>query len=220
MPNWCNNNITITGPNKIIDKIDKIVAEEGSEGNLLQYFYPMPKELNDTTSPAPDKTAKDKKLIKARKLEFGADSWYDWRVNNWSTKWDVNEFYGIRRIELGIDESEISFGFDSAWAPPIGAYENFLNENSNVSIKASYYEGGCDFMGIWDNGQDDCYSPSDYKSDDCFWKDGVGSTLDDTFNITESMAEYEEEERLRKEAEKEDVHEYTKGNKMNIGEEV
>jgi hypothetical protein len=36
------------------------------------------------------------------------------------------------------------------------------------------------------------------------------------FNITESMAEYEAEQ----EAEKEDVHEYVKGNKVNIGEEA
>ncbi len=187
MPNWCNNNITITGPNSVIDKIEKIVAEEGSEGNLLQYFHPMPKELEDTTSPAPDQTAKDKKLGKVRKLEFGADSWYDWRVNNWSTKWDVNEFYSIRRIELGIDESEISFGFDSAWAPPIGAYENFLNENSNVSIKASYYEGGCDFMGIWDNGDDACWTISDTApkgSIDKFWNSAEGKELDDLYGIT------------------------------------
>ena len=33
MPNWCNNNITITGPNSVIDKIEKIVKEEeGREG--------------------------------------------------------------------------------------------------------------------------------------------------------------------------------------------
>ena len=38
----------------------------------------------------------------------------------------------------------------------------------------------------------------------------------DMFNITESMAEYEAE----LEAEKEDVHEYTKGNAINIGEEI
>ena len=25
MPNWCDNSITITGPNKIIDKIEKCV---------------------------------------------------------------------------------------------------------------------------------------------------------------------------------------------------
>jgi len=34
--------------------------------------------------------------------------------------------------------------------------------------------------------------------------------------MTESMAEYEAEQ----EAEKEDVHEYTKGNAINIGEEA
>ena len=220
MPNWCDNQVTITGPNKTIDKIEKIIKlEDKSDIGLLQFMYPMPKELNDTTAPAPNKTAKDKKLGKVRKLEFGADSWYDWRVNNWSTKWDVNEFYGIDRqywSEQLEGESTISFGFCSAWAPPIGAYEKFLEDNSDCSLKAYYYEGGCDFMGEWDNGQDDCFQPSDYKSDDCFWKDGVGSTLDEMFNITESMAEYE----AQLEAEKEDVHEYTKGKAMNIGEEI
>ena len=73
-------------------------------------------------------------------------------------------------------------------------------------------------MGEWDNGQDDCYAPSDYKSTDDFWQDGIGSTLDDVFNITESMAEYEAEE----EAERlnEDVYKYSKGEKINIGEDV
>ena len=73
-------------------------------------------------------------------------------------------------------------------------------------------------MGEWDNGQDDCYAPSDYKSTDDFWQDGIGSTLDDVFNITESMAEYEAEE----EAERlnEDVYKYSKGEKINIGEDA
>jgi hypothetical protein len=48
------------------------------------------------------------------------------------------------------------------------------------------------------------------------WNDGIGAELDDMFNITESMAEYEAEQ----EAEKEDVHEYVKGKAMNIGEEA
>ena len=71
-------------------------------------------------------------------------------------------------------------------------------------------------MGEYDNGSDDCYEPSQYKSTDDFWKIGVGSTLDDMFNITEAMAEYEAE----LEAQKEDVHEYVKGQAMNIGEEA
>ena len=219
MPNWCDNQITITGPNSVIDKIEKIVKEEKDTNGLLNFFYPMPKQLEGTEAGPPAKTKKEK-LERARlQVEYGASNWYDWRTTNWSTKWEVCEFYGVDRqyhSEQNEGESTISFGFSSAWAPPIGAYEMFLEKNEECSLRAFYYEGGCDFMGEWYDGVDDCYAPSDYKSTDDFWQDGVGSTLDDVFNITESMAEYEAEQ----EAEKEDVHEYVKGQAMNIGEEV
>jgi len=212
MPNWCDNQITITGPNSVIDKIEKIVKEEDNDNGLLQFFYPMPKELSDTTSPSSS-------ADKPQPMVDGFDNWYDWRVENWSTKWDVCEFYGLDRqylTEQSEGESTISFAFSSAWAPPIGAYEKFLADNEECSLKAYYYEGGCDFMGEWDNGSDDCYEPSQYKSTDDFWNTGIGSTLDEMFNITESLAEYEAEQ----EEEKEDVHEYVKGQAMNIGEDV
>ena len=212
MPNWCDNQVTITGPNSVIDKIEKIVKEEKEGNGLLNFFHPMPKQLEGTTSPSSS-------ADKPQPMVEGFDNWYDWRVENWGTKWELCEFYGVDRqyhSEQNEGESTITFGFDSAWAPPINAYEQFLRDNEDCSLKAWYYEGGCDFMGEWDNGSDDCYAPSDYKSDSDFWNDGVGSTLDDYFGITESMAEYEAEQ----EAEKEDVHEYVKGNKINIGEEI
>ena len=215
MPNWCDNQITITGPNSVIDKIEKIVTEEKDGEGLLNYFHPMPKQLEDTTSPSSS-------ADKPQPMVEGFDCWYDWRCENWSTKWDVNEFYGVDRQHLNdsLDESTISFGFSSAWSPPINAYQSFLinmsEKNLDVSVKAYYYEGGCDFAGCWDNGDDECIAPSDYKSDDEYWNDGLGYDLDEMFNITESMAEYEAEQ----EAEKEDVHEYVKGQAMNIGEEA
>ena len=208
MPNWCDNQVTITGPNSVIDKIEKIVSDEKDTDGLLNFFHPMPKELDGTTSPSSS-------ADKPQPMVEGFDCWYDWRVEKWGTKWDCNEFYGVDR-----QGDTISFGFSSAWSPPIGAYETFImnmsEQKQDVSVKAYYYEGGCDFMGEWDNGSDDCYAPSDYKSTDDFWQDGVGSTIDDLFNITESMAEYEAEQ----EAEKEDVTEYVKGQAMNIGEDA
>ena len=218
MPNWCDNQITITGPNSVIDKIEKIVNEESNnaENGLLQFFHPMPKELLETEAGPLAKTKKEKQARQARKLKFGAENWYDWRVNNWGTKWEVCEFYGIdKQPDALIGDSTITFAFSSAWSPPIGAYEKFLENNPDCFIRAYYYEGGCDFMGLWEDGVDDCYAPSDYKSTDDFWQDGIGSTLDDLFNITESMAEYEQEE-----LENEDVYKYSKGEKVNIGEEV
>jgi hypothetical protein len=200
----------------VIDKIEKIVTEEKDGDGLLNFFHPMPKQLEDTTSPS-SSSDKPQPMIE------GFDCWYDWRCENWSTKWDVNEFYGVDRQPVhknDPDRSTISFGFSSAWAPPIGAYEKFIISSSekkqDVSIKAYYYEGGCDFAGCWDDGNDECIAPSDYKSDDEYWNDGLGYDLDEMFNFRESMAEYEAEQ----EAEKEDVHEYVKGQAMNIGEEA
>jgi len=62
VPNYCNNNIRITGPNSVIDKIEKIVSKKTDDDNgLLNYFYPMPKELKDTTSPNPKAEQKKRK---------------------------------------------------------------------------------------------------------------------------------------------------------------
>jgi len=214
MPNWCDNQITITGPNSVIDKIEKIVDEKQETEGLLQFMFPMPAELKNTTADGSD----NKEMIK----KYGYSDWYGWACDNWGTKWEVCEFYGVDRqylTETSEGESTISFAFSSAWSPPTGAYDNFLSQNSDCSLRATYYEGGCDFMGIYDNGSDQCYTISDTAPDgskDEFWNTDDGAELDDMFNITESMAEYEAEQ----EAEKEDVTEYVKGNKINIGEDA
>ena len=212
MPNWCDNQVSITGPNSVINKIEKIVNEEKDTEGLLQFMYPMPQELKDTTADG----SENKEMIK----KYGHSDWYGWATDNWGTKWDINEFYGVDRQEISDDESTISFAFQSAWAPPTGAYQEFIDKHP-VSLEAIYYEGGCDFMGIWDNGDDRCYTISEAApegSKDLFWQSGDGAELDESFNITESMAEYESEQ----EADKEDVHEYVKGNPVNIkvGEEA
>ena len=51
----------------------------------------MPKELRDTTADG----SKRKNLQK----KYGHDDWYGWAVENWSTKWDIHEFYGGVLIE-------------------------------------------------------------------------------------------------------------------------
>ena len=50
MPNWCDNSIKIKGPK---DKIKKIWDEAQKEDKgLLSAIYPMPTELEGTTSPS------------------------------------------------------------------------------------------------------------------------------------------------------------------------
>ena len=182
MPNWCNNTITISGPKH---KITKLYTEAKAENGLLQVMYPMPKELEDTTSPAP-------KEGEPQPLVDGYDNWYDWRVNNWATKWDVD----VENLELSEDGTNISGWFDSAWSPPTGAYEQFLNKNEDCSIKALYYEGGMDFGGEWFDGGDTCLTMSDYSADQMEDpNEGLIYELNEHFNFAESVREYEEEQK-------------------------
>ena len=135
MPNWCNNSITISGPTETIKTLWED-AHSGEDFGLLQAMAPMPAELEGTTAPSED-----------------GDNWYNWRVNNWGTKWDISD-EGLEYIDNGDGTAEITGWFDSAWAPPIGAYETFLDDMDNCAIDATYYEPGMDFGGFYRNGDD------------------------------------------------------------------
>ncbi len=156
MPNWCENTLTITGDEKIVKKVMDWWKEHESEKTkkgLFDTFYPMPKELEDTTSP---NSKNDEILVE----KFGANNWYDWRLNNWGVKWDTNEVFISHR-----NETDIVLSFDTPWGPPIVFYEKLIRDYSDIHIKASYYEGGMDFCGTWDSdfGEED-FSISDIKA--------------------------------------------------------
>ena len=182
MPNWCNNTITLTGPK---EKITAIYAKAKEDNALLQQLKPMPEALEGTTSPAP-------KEGKVQPLVDGFDNWYDWRVQNWGTKWDVD----MDGLELSDDGTTITGWFDSAWAPPIHAYEYFLTGNEDCSIKSYYYEGGMDFGGLWEDFADAEVTMSDFTADEM--EDpysGLIYDLNENFNFSEMVREYEEEQK-------------------------
>ena len=81
--------------------------------------------------------------------------------------------------------------FESAWAPPTTAYEKMLD--LGFLIEATYYEPGMGFVGRWDNGDDDMYELSNMNSNDV--RETIPSDLDESFGISESMEEYERDNR-------------------------
>ena len=83
---------------------------------------------------------------------------------------------------------------ETAWAPPLEAFQTYIENNDDVSIRCSYFEGGCDFAGVWTDGADEGISPSDYTAKDFLEadRDSLIGLLDEEFGIGETMAEYEE----------------------------
>ena len=192
MPNWCNNHIEIIGPKH---KVDALI-EGAKKGEFLNTLYPMPKELVDTEN------SNDTEKMSKQPVVDGHNNWYDWRVDKWSTKWDVDVYDGsIQEQEelFGKDDGDkkVAFGFDSAWSPPIGACETYLQNNNDMSIRLTYYEPGMDFMGIWEDFDDRCYTCSvdAPTSDSDFWETEDGKHIDDYMGVVETMQQYEEDQK-------------------------
>jgi len=120
-------------------------------------------------------------------VPFPNGEWdYNWCVNTWGTKWDVGGGDG-HTVEQ--DANGVVFNFDSAWAPPTGAYEHLMEQG--FEILAYYYEPGMAFAGKWDNGDDDYYEYGGMSAMEI--EAMLPDDLDETFGISESVAEYEEE---------------------------
>jgi hypothetical protein len=185
MPNWCANTLTISHEDPTM-----IVRAKAAfaEGEFLNEFIPVPEDLKITAGKVsdPDEQSRLTAQEQYNRTKFGYANWYDWCVNEWGTKWDVGGSSGIQTW----DDHELVVYFDSAWSPPIAAYEKLLD--LGFTVYATYYEPGCAYAGIFEDGLDDYYDLSDLDSGDV--KQQLPPELDDSFGISESMAEYEDEQ--------------------------
>ena len=186
MPNWCNNNITISHTDSA--KLEAL-AEAVRKGEFCKHVIPVPEDLNIVAGcVGGDETPEQMELVRktAENVEkYGFGNWYDYCVNKWGTKWDVDAYEGENvKVENGV----LEFGFDSAWAPPIGVYEELVEQG--FEVRAYYYEPGMAFVGKWEDGCDDGYDYGGTNSKTV--RDVIGEELDDMFGISESMAEYED----------------------------
>ena len=173
MPNWCNNSITIRGDVETLSQLKPVL--EAGEG-LLQAIKPMPAELEDTT-----------------KGSNGDDiNWYDWRVSNWGTKWDVST-EGLEFTDHGDGTAEITGWFDTAWAPPIDALHTLSEDWDSCYVELYYQESGMCFVGYWDSeGADEHYEYDGATSDTV--RNMIPEHIVDFYALDEQLEEWEEEE--------------------------
>jgi hypothetical protein len=148
-------------------------------GQFLQEFIPCPKELTETVAQFGTNDHE-----KANREKYGYGSWYDFNTANWGTKWDVQS----DNVEI-VDANTVTAGFDSAWSPPTNAYERLLE--LGFEIEAFYYEPGMQYVGKWDNGEDECIEYGGATADTV--RELIGEELDDYFAISEQMADWEAE---------------------------
>ena len=184
MPNWCNNTVTLEHEDPAMIARAKAAF---LDGRLLDEFIPVPKDLHIVAGSVGDavEQAKLEAQTELNRNTYGYGNWYDFAVNEWGTKWDVGGGDGTYNdIEGGI-----ILGFESAWSPPITAYEKLLD--MGFKIRAMYFEPGMAFAGIWEDGCDDYYEYGGMDSTQI--AEELPPELDEAFGISEDVAQWEAE---------------------------
>ena len=161
MPNHCHNRVTIYGSGNDTDetraqiaKLKQIFEDE----NIFTQIIPEPDWLNTPLMSSEVKfigqeRGKVGELPMEVEGDFGItrrfqstghadDRWYDWRVQNWDTKWDA---YDV--VVTDDDPESVEIEFNTAWSPPEAICHKIREDYPDVSVSWFYDEPGCEIAG-------------------------------------------------------------------------
>jgi len=155
MPNWCSNSLIVFGDQKSIDDFKSktvVKNENGNEDFTMAILLPTPKELEEMTSP--EIWSGDESDVEGKKKhdeyiaelmgKYGHSDWYNWRLENWGTKWDVAESW------ITDDEDDMfAVQYDTAWSPNITWIHSMSKLYPTLEFKLTFEEPGCGFCGCY-----------------------------------------------------------------------
>ena len=156
MPNHCHNRVTVYSANTHdVAKIKQIFEDENCFGQIIA-------EPDWANTPLTEETAGN--WLHSKRGEVGElpvkvegdygishrfpstnvadDRWYDWRLQNWDTKWDCYD------VEVTDDDPEqVEIEFNTAWSPPEAVCHALREQYPDVDISWFYDEPGCEIAG-------------------------------------------------------------------------
>ncbi len=138
MPNWVTNTLTITASPEVIAQMKAQLSAP-----FEQTHYNFIKDTTETVKV--EQPFSFWNIIKPTNLDAyhdakdkpqeGPDHWYSWNLRNWGTKWDVRDVTMYEK-----NDTELSFGFDTAWSPPVTAIETLAEQYPSATLKLDYTE--------------------------------------------------------------------------------
>lgn len=184
MPNWCNNHIVLEHEDPAMIKRAYDAFERGE---FLNEFVPVPEDLKITAGYLGDGDAQKELERKTAEnvAKYGYGNWYDFCIGEWGTKWDTGE---QGNADIHPDGKIMTAGFDTAWAPPVNAYEKL--EQLGFKVDAMFYESGMAFAGSYSEGHCEEINLEGMSADDV---ENHYPEIDECFGISESIREYEAE---------------------------
>ena len=150
MPNWCKNRVDFYSENK--EDLKKVLDIFSDKESVFGQIIPEPNwkttPNKDGELPVDRESPYPPQFPKSGKTD---DRWYDWRLENWDTKWDVAGNVEIEEERWGADGKDeleaFTANFTTAWAPPEGICMRLRHLFPNVTISWFYDEPGMEVAG-------------------------------------------------------------------------
>ena len=122
MPNWCENELTVSGNGIAVSAF--LNAVKGESELDFGKVIPEPEGIRE-----------------------GRDPGLDWRNDHWGTKWNACDCVLIddQRLTRG---RKVTIGFDTAWAPPTPVVEEIIRKYRMLTVTLRYWEGGMQYKGV------------------------------------------------------------------------
>lgn len=109
---------------------------------------------------------------------------YGKAVENWGCKWEASEV----SCEIEYDTQTIMLNFDTAWGPPIAAYQAGEAKH-DLEIMASFYEPGMAFVGCYEDMEEETF---DIDFEDENWCDNIPSNLVEEWSLDDDYDNWKE----------------------------
>ena len=160
MPNHCQNRVTFyPSGNNTASSLDQIetIKDIFTGESVFTQIIPEPDWPNTPLMSSDNhygtKYGKDGELPIPEKHNYGVTSrfqstgiadqrWYDWRLQNWDTKWDA---YDVTITDDDPDQLEVEFS--TAWSPPEAICHKLREDYPDIAISWFYDEPGCEIAG-------------------------------------------------------------------------
>ena len=140
MPNHCHNRVTFYSANTDdVAKLKQIFEDENTFGQII----PEP-DWPNTPNKDGELPVKNEDPWLTYRWSNGRqdDRWYDWRIQNWDTKWDA---YDV--VVTDDDPESVEIEFNTAWSPPEAICNQIREDYPDVSVSWFYDEPGCEIAG-------------------------------------------------------------------------
>jgi len=120
MPNWCENELVIRGPEA---SVEALIRSFRSSDSPIDFDKVVPQPTDVT--------------------------WAAWRERHWGTHRPARAPFGLRKLLSPDGRLRVRISFSSAWGPPVGILLALSESAPELSFCLFYFEGARCFRGYY-----------------------------------------------------------------------